>query len=191
MSGLPDLPDFLPLMKDWTDAVNGSSQSTNREGHELQDTCKTNSSTVDMSSPKAQRKTRSCISYMHKCVRAQKSFFLLDTQGKLYEMIAGDISLNSLITSVPRKGQSDEFKILSSPQPLMNQSHEPQFQKKKQIVSETSSWQGLILIRVFQMALHLVYCHSVKARGVHQSRKGTPNKRNPAERRKQIKPRKP
>jgi hypothetical protein len=42
---LPAIMD-LPLMQDWINAVNDSSQSTNREGRELQDTCKTISLTM-------------------------------------------------------------------------------------------------------------------------------------------------
>jgi hypothetical protein len=86
----------LHLMQDWTDAVNGSSQFTNREGNELQDTRKTNSS-LDTLSPEAQRKTRSHISNMHECVWVQKNFFLLETQGELYEMIAADLSLKNQV----------------------------------------------------------------------------------------------
>ena len=97
MLNIPDLPALmdLPLTQDGMDTVNALSQSTNREGRESAiNSCETNSSTVDKPSPEAQRKTSYRISYMHKSARVQTSFFPLDTQDELYEMIAGDISLN-------------------------------------------------------------------------------------------------
>jgi hypothetical protein len=63
---LPAIVD-LPLMQDWTEAVNGSSHSINREQHELQEICQTDTSRADKPSPEAHKKTRSRISYMHKC----------------------------------------------------------------------------------------------------------------------------
>ena len=65
-SGMPNLPALpsivdLPLTQDWTEAVNGSSHSINREQHELQEKCQTDTSRADKPSPEAHKKTRSRI----------------------------------------------------------------------------------------------------------------------------------
>ena len=54
------------------------------------------------------RRTR--MSYANKCVRANKSFFLLN--GDAANMIPQDVYLNGKIIAVPRKGVSSEYKIV-------------------------------------------------------------------------------
>lgn len=50
------------------------------------------------------------MSYANKCVRANKSFFLLN--GDAANMIPQDVYLNGKIIAVPRKGVSSEYKIV-------------------------------------------------------------------------------
>jgi hypothetical protein len=109
---LPDHPDLPALndlheTQDWLDVVNDSAQNElENANHSTQDM---NSSSLDKTSTK---KKRTSISFMNKCIQAQVAFFLIDDHDKLHQTIAGDTFLNRLITSVPRKGQSNEYKIL-------------------------------------------------------------------------------
>ena len=54
---------------------------------------------------------RSRISFMNRCIRATKSFFLLSPEGNLYNKIDRHAYLNGKIIAVPRKGIT-EYKIL-------------------------------------------------------------------------------
>jgi len=50
------------------------------------------------------------MSYANKCVRANKSFFLIN--GNSANKIPNDVYLNGKIVAVPRKGVSSEYKIV-------------------------------------------------------------------------------
>ena len=59
-----------------------------------------------------QLRKRACISYMNKCIQAKKSFFLLSNEDKIYQKIGDGIFLKGINVGIPRKGKTNEFKII-------------------------------------------------------------------------------
>jgi hypothetical protein len=56
------------------------------------------------------KKKRICMSYVDKCVRANKHFFLADNVDGLN--IGNDVFIDGKIITAPRKGTSNEFNIV-------------------------------------------------------------------------------
>ena len=57
-------------------------------------------------------KKRACISYTNKCIQAKNSFFLLSDEDEIYQKIGDEIFLKGIIVGIPRKGKTNEFKII-------------------------------------------------------------------------------
>jgi hypothetical protein len=98
-SPVPELPE-LPLLSHVTDNPEASidiagAQMTEDVGA---------SQPLLKDSGTNRRRPQSRISFMNRCVRATKSFFLLSSEGNLYDEIDNQIYLNGQITTVPRKG---------------------------------------------------------------------------------------
>jgi hypothetical protein len=98
-SQVPELPEH-PQLSQLTDLPEVSrnvagSQLTEADGlsHHLLEECGPNTG-----------RPRNRISFMNRCVRATKLFFLLSSKGSLYDEIDNQVYLNGKIIAVPRKG---------------------------------------------------------------------------------------
>jgi hypothetical protein len=104
-----DLPD-LPQTQEWLDA--SPPIDDDADAHHL--TGKEGSTFPDAENEtNVNGRKRNRISFMNKCIRAQKSLFLHDNRpDNLWNKIPDDVFLDGIIISVPRQVKSNSYRII-------------------------------------------------------------------------------